>query len=190
MSGVRPMLRPMKPRRFGFLKEYLTHHLFNSSKIKYCWHKRFGKLELPKDNSQKCINKMVKNAEKKKEYEKLINPFGLKPTIPYSWCCSQEHIDFVDYPIILFRNHHPNNEKQLLFRTQSNISKLEMKQYLTKIYKIPVEEIHSKMYVGKIQKRLENPHLRFRREDWKKFYIKSEHEIGIEHRSIKEASRR
>ena len=53
----------------------------NPSKMKYVYHPKLGNFEVPKNKSTTDIQDLHKKYEQKLEFEKYLNPKGLKQTI-------------------------------------------------------------------------------------------------------------
>lgn len=133
-------------KRFGYLREYLHFNIYNSTKMYYLKHPIYGNLELPKHPKNKkseAINEAAANYAKRVDLEKYLNPKGYKPTITSNFPKPQLIHDFAN--IMLYRI--PTNKNYgsgtLVFESKLGLSKPEVKQFLMKMYNLPVLTIHS-----------------------------------------------
>ena len=59
----------------------ITHTARNPQKVKYMFHKNLGNFEVPKYKDSSDVNVLHQNYLNRLDYEKYMNPKGLKPTI-------------------------------------------------------------------------------------------------------------
>ena len=50
-------------------------------KVRYLKSKKFGEFEAPMKTKERSLSKLVGNYQSRLDYEKYMNPKGLKPTI-------------------------------------------------------------------------------------------------------------
>eukprot|EP00826_Nyctotherus_ovalis_P024778 TRINITY_DN19122_c0_g1_i1.p1 TRINITY_DN19122_c0_g1~~TRINITY_DN19122_c0_g1_i1.p1 ORF type:complete len:174 (+),score=34.91 TRINITY_DN19122_c0_g1_i1:116-637(+) len=142
-------------KRFGYLRDYMHFNLYNTTKMFYVKHPLYGPMELPKNPPGKSAHKIyvqAMNYNKRLEYEKYLNPKGLKPTITSSFPRPQQVFDFANLDIcrvIPGKNYGPGI---LCFRSATNLSKPEVKQFLTKLYNLPVVSVRSTLKQGKVKR--------------------------------------
>ena len=133
--------------------------------------------------STKDINKLKKNYEDRLEFEKYMNPKGLKPTITSRFKKPPVEIDFVSHTMLLSRSPRPYDDHTVCFRTSPYLSRPEINQYLTKLYKMPINKIDTFNKMGKI---MPNHHNRrqWRKKDWKKAIVTVDYEVDPEFQKI------
>ena len=75
-------------KRFGFHPQQLHFKLYNSRKMQYWTHPKYGAFECPKaspkaskSRTPRDVRTLVSNYRKRLEWEQYMNPKGLKPTI-------------------------------------------------------------------------------------------------------------
>ena len=105
-----------------------------------------------------------------------MNPKGIKPTITSHFKKPTQEIDFVNHDMWLFRSFKPVERDVATFRTSTFMSKPEIKQYLTKIYDLPVENVGIYRKSGKVKRNYVN-NQRWRKPDWKKAYVKLDFDV-------------
>jgi hypothetical protein len=83
---------------------------------------------------------MHKEYQKRLEFEKYMNPKGLKPTITSRFKKPAQEIEFVNHEMILTRSPktYDNKNRTVCFRHNEDLSKPEIKQYLEKLYLLDV----------------------------------------------------
>ena len=72
-------------KRFGFHADQLYYNLRNPQKVKYLHTKEHGNFEMPKHKTTTNVNQIYDNYSKRLDFEKYMNPFGIKPTITSSF---------------------------------------------------------------------------------------------------------
>tara|TARA_B110000285_G_C14733544_1_gene427548 strand:- start:197 stop:535 length:339 start_codon:yes stop_codon:yes gene_type:complete len=108
------------------------------SKIKYVSHPKYGNFEAPKIKDTTDAKKLSQNYKKRLEFEKYLNPKGLKPTITSRFEKPPTQIEFLNHEILLHRNPKPYEKNVVSFRCSPYLSKPEIKQYLSKVYNLPI----------------------------------------------------
>ena len=79
-------------------------------------------------------------------------PKGLKPTITSRFKKPPTEIDFVSNEMQLQRSPKPYDRNIVCFRTSMELSKPEIKQYLMKIYGLPVQKVDTFNKMGEIKR--------------------------------------
>ena len=67
-----------------------------------------------------------------------MNPKGLKPTITSRFKKPSTEIEFVSHNLLLHRSPKPYTENEVSFRCNDFMSKPEIRQYLSKLYSMPI----------------------------------------------------
>jgi ribosomal protein L23 len=109
------------------------------------------------------------------DFEKYMNPKGLKPTITSNFKKPPVEIEFVSHEVQLLRSPKPYEKDEIGFRHSPFLSKPELKQYLMKLYNLPVERVNNFNKIGKIMRNSEKGG-HWRKQDWKKSFVK----VGFE----------
>ena len=151
------------------------------TKVKYVSHPAYGNFELPKYKSTTNIKELYNNYAAKEEKAKYLNPFGLRPTITSRFRKPITQIDFVSHEMLLTRSPKPYDEKnKVSFRCAPHLSKPEIKQYLSKIYELPVNSVDTVNKMGKMKKNNEGK--RWRKQNWKKAICTLDYEVDNDFR--------
>ena len=87
------------------------------------------------------LQELHKNYTKRVEFEKYMNPLGLKPTITSRFKKPAREIEFVSHEMLLLRTPKPYDDHTINFRCNDFLSKPEVKQYLQKLYNMPVQKV-------------------------------------------------
>ena len=114
-------------KRFGFHTDQLYYNLRNPQKVKYIFTKEHGAFEMPKHKKSTNVNEIYKNYEKRLDFEKYMNPFGIKQTISSSFQKPQEEHDFVNHDMMLMLSQKPYKKNIVSFRCSPYLSKPEIK---------------------------------------------------------------
>ena len=69
----------------------------NPSKIQYVSNPRHGNFEVPKTKNVLNINTLAANYKDRLEYEKYMNPKGIKPTITSRFTKPAQEIEFLNH---------------------------------------------------------------------------------------------
>lgn len=150
----------------------------NPRKIRYIETKNNGKFEVPMKSNTRSIQKLYNNYEERLDFEKYMNPKGLKPTITSRFKKPQESMDFISTEMLLMRSPKPYDDQTVCFRTDNHLSKPEIKQYLTKLYNMPINKIGTFRKQGEIKS---NPNrTKFRKKDWKKAIVRVDYEVDTD----------
>ena len=160
-------------KRFGYLRDYMHFNIYNTSKMLYMNHPVYGVMELPRyPTGRKTykISAQAKNYAKRVEYERYLNPKGLKPTVTAGFPLVQQKHDFTNIELYRVPSKASDGPNTMCFRSAPWLSKPEVKQFLIKLYGLPVITIRSVRRVGKI-KRLATGKYK-REKDIKKWIVK------------------
>ena len=82
---------------------------------------------MPKHKNTTNVNQIYNNYAKRLDFEKYMNPLGIKPTITSSFKKPQEEHDFVNHEMMLMRSHKPYKKNIVSFRCSPYMSKPEIK---------------------------------------------------------------
>ena len=87
----------------------------------------------------------------------------------------------MNHELTIQRSQKPYGKKQVCFRTSPFLSKPEIKQYLTKVYKLPVTRVDTANKMGKIKRNNETGR-KWRKKNWKKSIVSLDYEVDSEFR--------
>ena len=85
--------------------------------------------------------------------------------------------------MLMVRSPKPYDKNQVSFRCSPFLSKPEIKQYLSKVYSLPVNRVDTVNKLGKI-KHDRNTGKKWRKSDWKKAIVTVGYEVENEFRHI------
>ena len=170
-------------KRFGFHPEQLYFHQRNPLKVRYLKSKKFGEFEAPMKPKNRDLTSLVSNYQQRLDFEKYMNPKGLKPTITSRFKKPQQEIEFVSHSVMLHRSPRPYDENTVCFRVDPFLSRPELKQYLTKLYKLPIQDMKTVNKMGKIMTNYTNRR-QWRKKDWKKAICKVDYEVDPEYQKL------
>ena len=139
-------------KRFGYHPEQIYHHMRNPQKVKYIYHQALGNFEIPKNKDTSDVNILHKNYTDRLDFEKYMNPKGLKTTITSRFTQPAKEIDFLNENMVLTRSPKPYKKNVVSFRVSPFLSKPEIKQYLGKVYNLPVLKVETANKIGKIKR--------------------------------------
>ena len=108
-----------------------------------------------------------------------MNPKGLKPTITSNFRKPNPEIEFVNHEMLLMRSPKPYEKNYVSFRCSNFLAKHEIKQYLMKLYNLPVERVNTVNKMGKIKRNMDK-NTKWRKDDWKKAIVKVDFEVDPE----------
>ena len=92
-------------------------------------------------------------------------------------------IDFVSHEMLLARSPRPYNENTVCFKHSPYLSRPEVKQYLSKLYKMPINQMETYNKMGKVM--LSNDIRRqWRKKDWKKAIVHVDYEVDQEFQKV------
>ena len=166
-------------KRFGYHANQLYFNMRAPSKLQYVKTKRQGYWEIPKAKSTTNANELYRNFEKRVEFEKYMNPKGLKPTVTSRFAKPPTEIEFVSHDFMLSRSAKPYQKNQVSFRCSPYLSKPEIKQYLSKVYNLPVQKVDTANKMGTIKINREN-NTKWRKKNWKKAIVSVGYEVDYE----------
>ena len=171
-------------KRFGLPYKYLENKIYNSRTSLYVKDPKLGIMQVPKSLRFSNMYDIIKINQKKMEFEKYLLPFGLKPTLPYSLEYEAPHHQFLNLNVILMPTV-PGKEKPncLYFKTGTEVSKFELKQYLMKLYNLPIFKIMVKINQGKIKRKRYSCGY-YSRQTYKKWTVVLDTELGEENKHL------
>ena len=163
-------------KRFGFHPEQLYFNTYNSRKVRYLSNPQLGAFEVPKNARFTNLNEAYENYQKRLDFERYMNPKGLKPTITSNFRKPQPEIDFVNHEARLMRSPKDYGKEWVSFRMAPFLSKPEIQQYMMKLYNIPVQKVNTALKQGKIIRNMDKGG-HWRKKDWKKAMIKVDFDV-------------
>ncbi len=140
-----------KLKVYGFPRHMLKYNVYNPMKIRYLKCKTHGYFEAPKVNKIPELRFLVDRYKQRIEYEKYMNPKGFKTTWTSNFPKIGDTIDYVDPKIYLVRSEKRYGPNEAKFLIDNDLSKLEVKQFLEKLYKVKVKKINTAIMPGKVK---------------------------------------
>lgn len=125
-------------KRFGFHPEQLYFNWRNPQKVRYLETKQLGKFEAPMKSRCNSLTELHENYQSRLDFEKYMNPKGIKPTITSRFKRPNQEIDFFNQEMLLMRSPKKYDDHTVCFRTNDMLSKPEIRQYLQKMYNMPI----------------------------------------------------
>ena len=84
-------------KRFGFHPDQLYFNIRNPAKVRYLATKELGAFEAPMKSKHNTLQQMSANYSSRLEFEKYLNPKGLKPTITSRFKKPAKELEFVSH---------------------------------------------------------------------------------------------
>jgi hypothetical protein len=110
----------------------------NPSKVRYLKTKELGDFEAPMKSRTQNLTTLHQNYQDRLAFEKYMNPKGIKPTITSRFKKPAAEIEFVSHEFHLTRSPKPYEDNIVNFRCNDFLSKPEIRQYMQKLYNMPV----------------------------------------------------
>ena len=113
-------------------------------------------------------------------------PKGVKPTITSRFKKPRESIDFVSHTMELARSHKVMEPNEVRFRCSPFLSKHEIQEYMTKLYRLPFKNgdlPHTVNHMGRVMVNRQNRQ-QWRKKDHKKVIAKLEYEIDPDYQKM------
>ena len=162
---------------------YSQYKIYNPLKMKYLMNEKYGYFEAPKTRGPRELKTIVHNYQQRVEYEKYMCPKGLKYTYTSRFPKYGDHLDFVNLDVFLVRTDKKMGEKSLKFKIPKNLSKLELKQFLKKLYYMNIEKITTAHLPGKVKfDMLQKKYIRTK--DYKKAVVTIKKKVDINFQEI------
>ena len=131
--------------------------------------------------STNTLKELHENYTKRLEFEKYMNPKGIKPTITSRFKKPNTEIDFVHHEMNLMRGPKTYDDHTVCFRTNDMLSKPEIRQYMQKLYNMPINGLGTFRKQGRF---LRNGQNAWRKSDWKKAIVRVDYEVDSEFQKI------
>lgn len=165
-------------KRFGYHMNQLTWHWKNPRKVAYLESRRHGKIEVPKSLRTIQEKDALANWKQRQEWEKYMNPKGLKPTMTSNFPKTGPEIDFVNHTMMLARSHKQYEKNVASFRHSTFLSKPEIKQYLMKLYGLNPKSVSTVVKSGRIVQNQDRT--KWKKKDHKKSIVQLDFETDPE----------
>lgn len=174
-----------KLKVYGFPRHVMNYKLYNPRKINYFKSKDYGYFESPKYFKNPELRYVVDRYQQRLEYEKYMNPKGIKMTMTGNFPKNGETIDFLNLNVFLMRSGKKYEEDEIKFFVNKNLSKYEIIQFLQKMYNFKVKQISTANLPGKV-KLVQNTRQRkyMRTRDTKKALVKVGFKVDDKYRKL------
>lgn len=172
-----------KSKLFGFQRLHSLYKFYDPKNIKYLKSKEFGYFEAPKFSKNRSLNHLVFQYKQKSEFEKYMNPKGLKYTFTSNFPKVASEIHLTNPNIYLVRTDKKYPANFAKFNVPMNYSKFEIKQFLEKMYQVKIKRIHTSILPGEVK--FDNEKRRFiRTRDVKRAAVEFDSFVDIKYRKI------
>lgn len=172
-----------RSKLFGFQRLHSLYKFYDPKNIKYLKSKEHGYFEAPKFSKNRSLNNLVYQYKQKSEFEKYMNPKGLKYTFTSNFpkVASEIHLTSPNIYLVRTDKKYPANFAK--FNVPMNYSKFEIKQFLEKMYQVKIKRIHTSLLPGEVK--FDNIKRRFiRTRDVKRAAVEFDSIVDIKYRKI------
>jgi len=172
-----------RSKLFGFQRLHSIYKFYDPKNIKYIKSKAHGYFEAPKFSKNRSLNHLVFQYKQKLEFEKYMNPKGLKYSITSNFPKVASEIELTNPNIYLVRTNKKYPANFAKFNVPMNYSKFEIKQFLEKMYQVRIRKIHISILPGEVK--FDNDKRRFKRtRDVKRAAVEFASIVDIKYRKI------
>jgi ribosomal protein L23 len=140
-----------KLRVYGFPRHVMNYNVYNPTKIRYLKSRDYGYFEAPKKLRNPELRYLVDRYKQRLEYEKYMNPKGIKTTWTSNFTKIGNTIDYANPNIFLTRSGKRYEDNEIKFHVDKRLSKYEIIQFLEKLYKFKVKKIHTAILPGEVK---------------------------------------
>ena len=174
-----------KLKIYGFPRHLTKFNIYNPAKVRYLNSKDFGYFEAPKRTKSQELKYLVDRYKQRVEYEKYMNPHGLKLTWTSRLPKTGDTIDFMNPKFYLVRSGKEYEADEIKFLVDNNMSKDEIKQFFEKMYKIKVNNVSTSILPGEVKSH-QNERKRsfYRTKDKKKAVLKLDFNVDEKYRKL------
>ena len=175
-----------KLKIFGFARAYTKYKIYDPTKYRYVTHPKYGYFEAPIRGERREVKELVKNYKSKMEYERHMNPKGLRYTITSNFPKVGDTHDYIDPKLFLVRSNKPQPKNSIKFKVDDNLSKPEIKQIIEKLYKFKVEKVNTAILPGRVKFDLKSTKCRKyeRTNDYKKALVQVDFDVDQSYRKL------
>ena len=166
-------------KRFGFHPDQIYFKMRNPMKVRYLNTKSLGDFEAPAKTKEKDLRKLHQQYQKRVDFEKYMCPKGVKPTITSRFQQPRQSVDFVSHEMVLARTPKQLAPNEVRFRCSQYLSKHEIQEYMTKLYRMPFKNQELPTTVNHMGRVMLNRMTRrqWRKKDHKKITARLEYEV-------------
>jgi ribosomal protein L23 len=174
-----------KLKLFGFRRANLRYKLYDPTKYRYLVSKAHGYFEAPKVSGNRELRFLVQQYKNKLEYEKYMNPKGLRYTVTSNFPKVGETIDYPDPKFFLTRTDKLYANNSLKFEIDDKLSKPEIQQFFEKVYQVPVKKVRTSILPGEVKAQIINKNRRYiRTSDKKKALLEFDFDVDRDLRQL------
>jgi ribosomal protein L23 len=175
-----------KLKVFGFARAYTKYKIYDPTKFRYVEHPKYGYFEAPLRSNRREVKYLIDDYRNKLEYERFLNPKGLKYTITSNFPKIGDTHDYIDPKLFLVRSGKQQPKNSIKFKVDESISKPEIKQIVEKLYKFKVEKVRTAIMPGRVKIDVtSNKSRKYERtNDYKKALIEFDFEVDKEYRKL------
>jgi ribosomal protein L23 len=174
-----------KLKVFGFPRAMTKFRHYLPSKIEYLRSKDFGYFETPKNTKNKELRILYQKYKQRLEYEKYMNPLGLKYSYTSNFPKIAPIIDMPNPKAWLVRTDKVYRDDEIKFLVDKKMSKPEIKHFVQNVYNINVQKVSTAILPGQIKIENKDQKRNFiRTRDRKKAVIKLDFKVDKSYRKI------
>jgi ribosomal protein L23 len=140
-----------RAKLFGFQRYQTQYKFYDPKNTLYLNSRLKGYFEAPKFSKDRSLNHLADQFKQRVEYEKYMNPKGLKYTITSNFPKVSTEIELTNPNIFLVRSEKKYPANFAKFSVPMNYSKLEIKQFIQKMYNVKIKSIHISILPGKVK---------------------------------------
>jgi ribosomal protein L23 len=168
-----------KLKIFGFARANMRHKIYDPTKYRYLISKKYGYLEVPKISKNRELKNLADNFKQKQEYEKYMNPKGLRYSVTSKFPKIGDTYDLPDLKFFLTRTDKMYHKNFLKLEVEDNLSKPEIKQIFEKLYQVPLKDVRTAIQPGEVKMGTKNENRRYyRTKDKKKALLEFDFEVN------------
>jgi ribosomal protein L23 len=175
-----------KLKVYGFQRHLTKYKIYNPSKMRYLKSKDYGYFECPKHPKIPEVRHLADMYKQRSEYEKYLNPKGLKYTWSSNFPKIGDTIDFANPKLFLVRSQKEYADNEIKFLVDKRLSKIEISQFIQKMYNFRVRDVNTAILPGQVKRVQQGRgagHIRTR--DIKKAVVKLDFNVEEFYRKIK-----
>jgi ribosomal protein L23 len=140
-----------RAKLFGFQRYQTQYKFYDPKNTLYLSSRLKGYFEAPKFSKNRSLNHLTDQYKQRVEYEKYMNPKGLKYTITSNFPKVSSEIELANPKIYLVRSEKKYPANFAKFSVPMNYSKIEIKQFIQKMYNVKIKSIHISILPGNIR---------------------------------------
>ena len=172
-----------KLKVYGVPRHLTKYNIYNPAKMRYLKSKDYGYFECSKHPKVPEVRHLADMYKQRLEYEKYLNPKGYKYTWSSSFPKIGDTIDFANPKLFLVRSEKNYAENEIKFLVDKKLSKIEINQFIQKLYNFRVRDVNTAILPGKVHPFVKGRGARYERtRDIKKAVVKLDFKVDESYR--------